>query len=164
MMTTHAITIVAQDKTWSYIEWRLRNDFIPLAIETNGCFHPRFDSFFISCVHANIVRHQLTSLHYNKRCPYTPNDFTRCWMNWLVIVNETLVGKQWIHWPNERGLLNCTHILYLCWYFWCLYFIIGNDYQYFSNVHKPLRFFNKLPHLSTIFHLFHTYQLMHLHH
>jgi hypothetical protein len=30
------------------------------------------------------------------------------------------------------------------------------------NVHMP--FFNKLPHLVTILHMFYTYKLMHLHH
>jgi hypothetical protein len=28
------------------------------------------------------------SLHYNKRCPCTPNDFTRFWVNSLVVMNE----------------------------------------------------------------------------
>jgi hypothetical protein len=32
------------------------------------------------------------------------------------------------------------------------------------NVHMPLGFFNKLPHLVTILHMFYTYKLMHLHH
>jgi hypothetical protein len=27
---------------------QLGNDFIPLAVETYGCFHSRFDSFFIA--------------------------------------------------------------------------------------------------------------------
>jgi hypothetical protein len=60
--TTHATIIIAQDKAQSYIEWAPRNDFIPLAIETYGCFHPHFDSFLSSCVHANITCHQQTSL------------------------------------------------------------------------------------------------------
>jgi hypothetical protein len=40
----------------------LEDDFIPLAIKTYGSFHPHFDSFFISYVHANIGHHQRTSL------------------------------------------------------------------------------------------------------
>jgi hypothetical protein len=38
------------------------DDFIPLAIKMYGCHHPRFDSFFSSCVHANIAHRQQTSL------------------------------------------------------------------------------------------------------
>ncbi len=39
--------------------------------------------------------------HYNKRCPFTPIDFTRFWMNSLVVVN----GDQW--WSNEfTSLMN----------------------------------------------------------
>jgi hypothetical protein len=45
--------------TQSYIK---QIDFIPLAIETYGCFHPCFHSFFTSCVHANIVHHWQNSL------------------------------------------------------------------------------------------------------
>ncbi len=59
---THVTTVVAQEKTRSYKEQVLGNDFIPFAIETYGCLHFHFDSFLISCVHANIVRHQHTSL------------------------------------------------------------------------------------------------------
>ncbi len=51
-----------QNKTQSYVEQTLGNDFIPLAIETYSYLHPCFDSFLISCVHAYIVRHQQTSL------------------------------------------------------------------------------------------------------
>jgi len=46
-----------QNKTQSYVEQTLGNDFIPLAIETYSYLHPCFDSFLISCVHAYIVRH-----------------------------------------------------------------------------------------------------------
>ncbi len=60
--TTHATTIVPQNKAPSYIEWTLKDDFIPLAIKTYGSFHPHFDFFFISYVHANIAHHQWTSL------------------------------------------------------------------------------------------------------
>jgi len=62
MMTMHASRVVAQDKARSYIERMPGDDFIPLAIKTHGCLHPHFDSFFISCVQASIVRHQQTSL------------------------------------------------------------------------------------------------------
>ncbi len=57
IMTTHVATIVVQDKTRSYIERALGDDFIPLAIEAYGCFHPCIDSFLISCVHASIAHH-----------------------------------------------------------------------------------------------------------
>jgi hypothetical protein len=60
--TTHVATVAAQDKAQSCIEQALGDDFIPLAIETYSCFHPRFDSFLIFCVHAYITRHQHTSL------------------------------------------------------------------------------------------------------
>jgi hypothetical protein len=60
--TTHASRVVAQDKVRSYTERTPRDDFIPLAIETHGCLHPHFDSFFTSYVHANIACHQQTSL------------------------------------------------------------------------------------------------------
>ncbi len=49
MTTTHAMMIVVQEKTWSYTEWAPSDDFIPLAIETYGCLHFRFDSFLITC-------------------------------------------------------------------------------------------------------------------
>jgi hypothetical protein len=48
MTTTHATTMVAQEKTRSYIEQTPNDDFIPLDIETYGCFHSCFDSFFIA--------------------------------------------------------------------------------------------------------------------
>jgi len=56
--TMHVATIVAQNRAWSYIEQVLEDDFIPIAIETYGCLHLCFDSFFTSCVHVYIVRHQ----------------------------------------------------------------------------------------------------------
>ncbi len=58
----HATIVVTQDKTQSYTERMPRDDFIPLAIETYGCLHPRFDSFLIICVHAYVACHQQTSL------------------------------------------------------------------------------------------------------
>jgi hypothetical protein len=61
-MITHATTIAIQDKTRSYTKQSLRNDFIPFAIETYGCLHPRFDFFFTSCVHVNIACYQQNSL------------------------------------------------------------------------------------------------------
>jgi hypothetical protein len=57
MTTTHQVTVVAQDKAWSYTKWMSRNDFIPLAIETYDCFHPCFNYFLSSCVHASIACH-----------------------------------------------------------------------------------------------------------
>jgi hypothetical protein len=57
-MTTHAVTIVVHDKAQFHIEQALRDDFIPLAIETYSCLYPCFNSFLISCAHACIARHQ----------------------------------------------------------------------------------------------------------
>jgi hypothetical protein len=44
-MITHAMIIVMQEKTQSYVKCTLKDDFIPLAIETYGCFHSHFDLF-----------------------------------------------------------------------------------------------------------------------
>ncbi len=49
-VTTYTMMMVAQEKTKSYIEQALGNDFIPFAIEMYGCFHFHFDSFLITCV------------------------------------------------------------------------------------------------------------------
>jgi hypothetical protein len=46
-MTSHVAMMVAQEKTIN--EQALGNDFIPIAIETYGCLHSHFDSFFITC-------------------------------------------------------------------------------------------------------------------
>jgi hypothetical protein len=40
----------------------LGDDFIPFAIETYGCFHSRFDSFFIAFAQTTIACHQRSSL------------------------------------------------------------------------------------------------------
>jgi hypothetical protein len=48
-MTTHATTMVAQEKTQSYAKWAPSNDFIPFTIETYGCLHSHFHSFIIAC-------------------------------------------------------------------------------------------------------------------
>jgi hypothetical protein len=61
-MTTFTTMMVAQEKTWSCIERTLGNDFIPLAIETYGCLHFCFDSFFTTCAHTSIAHHQRFSL------------------------------------------------------------------------------------------------------
>jgi hypothetical protein len=49
MTTTHIAMMVAQEKTRSYFEQILGDDFIPLVIETYGCLHSHFDSFLITC-------------------------------------------------------------------------------------------------------------------
>jgi hypothetical protein len=41
----------------SYTNRKLRDDFIPFAIETYGCLHPCFHSLFTSYVHVNITCH-----------------------------------------------------------------------------------------------------------
>jgi hypothetical protein len=68
--TMHAITIIVQNKAWSYTKWTPRDDFIPLAIKTYDCFHLHFDSLFTSCVHANIIYHQQTSLVHSMFISY----------------------------------------------------------------------------------------------
>jgi len=40
-------------------------------------------------------------IHYNKRCPYTLSDFTRFWMNSLVVMN----GDEWRS-SDFTGLMN----------------------------------------------------------
>jgi len=50
--------MAAQEKTRSYTKQAPNNDSIPLAIETYGCFHSRFDSFFIAYAQTTIVNHQ----------------------------------------------------------------------------------------------------------
>ncbi len=56
MMTMHVVIVVVH-KARSYTEQMIKDDFIPLALETYDCFHPCFDSFSISCVHASITCH-----------------------------------------------------------------------------------------------------------
>jgi hypothetical protein len=56
-MIAHVATVATQDNARSYTQQVQGNDFIPLTIETYDCFHPHFDSFFTSCLHANIARH-----------------------------------------------------------------------------------------------------------
>jgi hypothetical protein len=50
----HATIIAAQNKAQSYTEQTPGDDFIPFAIETYGCFHPRFfflyDFLCTSCI------------------------------------------------------------------------------------------------------------------
>jgi hypothetical protein len=58
----NATIIGTKDKTQSYTKQTPGDDFIPLAIEIYGCFHLCFDSFFISCLHANIACYQETCL------------------------------------------------------------------------------------------------------
>jgi hypothetical protein len=45
MKTTHALIMVAHEKTQSYAKQAPGDDFIPLAIEMYECFHFHFDSF-----------------------------------------------------------------------------------------------------------------------
>jgi hypothetical protein len=73
-MTTHVTIVAAQKNTQSYTKQTPWNDFIPLAIKTYGCFHLRFDSFFISCVHANIACHQQTSMVPSMFISYIDNE------------------------------------------------------------------------------------------
>ncbi len=52
------MTMVVQEKTQSYSKRTPYDDFIPVAIETYGCFHFRFNSFLISFAHTIVTRHQ----------------------------------------------------------------------------------------------------------
>jgi hypothetical protein len=54
--------MVVQEKTWSYVEQTLNDDFILLAIEMYGCFHSYFDSLLTTCAQTIIVCHQQFSL------------------------------------------------------------------------------------------------------
>jgi hypothetical protein len=65
-MTTHVMKMVAKEKTRSYTKQTLGDDFIPLAIETYGCF----DSFLIACAHTIIMCHQRSSLVPSKLISY----------------------------------------------------------------------------------------------
>ncbi len=57
-MTTHAVMMATQKKTWSYPKRTLDDDFISFAIETYGCFHSCFHSFFIACAQTIIAHCQ----------------------------------------------------------------------------------------------------------
>jgi hypothetical protein len=76
--TTHVTTMATQEKTMSYAERTLGDDFIPFAFETYGCFHFCFDSFFTVCACITITRHQqsfsVSSIlisHYQQRVSIT---------------------------------------------------------------------------------------------
>jgi hypothetical protein len=89
--TSHVVTIVAQDKAWSYIEQVLGDDFIPLAIKTYSCLCPCFDSFLISCVHVCIVCHQQT--------PLVPLMFISLYKQWVSIAlqhAQAIAILQWV--------------------------------------------------------------------
>ncbi len=58
----HAMTVVVQEKTCSYVKCALGNYFIPLAIKIYGCLHIHFVSFFTNCLQATIACHQQSSL------------------------------------------------------------------------------------------------------
>jgi hypothetical protein len=55
MTIIHVVMMFAQKNTRSYVEWTLGDDFIPLIIETYGCFHSHFDSFLTTCAQTTIV-------------------------------------------------------------------------------------------------------------
>jgi hypothetical protein len=61
-MTTHAMTIIVQDKARFLTERTSKDDSLPLTIETYGCFNPHFDSFLTSYIHTYITHHRQTSL------------------------------------------------------------------------------------------------------
>jgi len=57
MTTAHETTMTIWEKTQSYTEQTLGDDFIPLVIEMYGCFHSRFDSFMVVCAQTIIMHH-----------------------------------------------------------------------------------------------------------
>jgi hypothetical protein len=65
------------------------NDFIPLAIETYSCFHPRFDSILSSCVHATITCHQQTF-----SIPWMLISYFRQWVSIALQCAQTIVILQ----------------------------------------------------------------------
>jgi hypothetical protein len=95
MMTTHAMMMTTQEKTHSYIEQTPSDEFIPLAIETYGCLHFHFDSFFTAYAQTTIVHHQRSSLvpsmlvFYYGQCVHNPtactnhNDSSTNYCTWL---------------------------------------------------------------------------------
>jgi len=93
-----AITIIVQNKAWSYTKWAPGDDFIPLAIKTYNCFHLRFDSFFTSCVHANITYHQQTSLVHSMLIFYY-----RQWMSIALQHVQAIVILQWATMFNHNS-------------------------------------------------------------
>jgi hypothetical protein len=54
--------MVVQEKTRSYIEQSLGNDFIALTIETYGCLHSCFDSLLTNCAQTIVMCHQWSYL------------------------------------------------------------------------------------------------------
>jgi len=60
--TAHVAIMVVQEKTWSYAEHTLRNDFNPLAIEMYECYHYCFNSLLTNCAQTIIICHQQSSL------------------------------------------------------------------------------------------------------
>ncbi len=60
--TAHVAMMVVQEKTWSYAEQTLRNDFNPLAIEMYECYHYCFNSLLTNCAQTTITCYQRSSL------------------------------------------------------------------------------------------------------
>jgi hypothetical protein len=54
-MIIHATIVVIQEKTRAYMEHALGNDFIPLAIETNGYLYSCLNLFLIYYVQAIVT-------------------------------------------------------------------------------------------------------------
>ncbi|KAL3682484.1 hypothetical protein R1sor_000506 [Riccia sorocarpa] len=48
--------LAAQAKVRDYADRDPSDDFIPLALETYGCLHPRFDAFIVQCAHDMLSR------------------------------------------------------------------------------------------------------------
>jgi hypothetical protein len=94
----HATIVVTYENTRSYTKHTPKYNFIPLAIETYGCFHSCFNSFFTTCVHATIAYHQRSFLiptmfisyyqqyfHNHLACT-SHSDFLTCYHAWKAIL------------------------------------------------------------------------------
>jgi hypothetical protein len=55
MTIAHVATMAIQEKTQSYIERTLNNDFIPLVIDMCGCLHSHFDCLCINDYHKSLT-------------------------------------------------------------------------------------------------------------
>jgi hypothetical protein len=76
--------------TWHVIlhVWKVLSFRMLLFKNYNGW---RWKDHVCNCVACHLLNldGQIESLYYNKRWPYTPSDFTKLWVNLLVVVNGT---------------------------------------------------------------------------
>jgi hypothetical protein len=96
--TMRATIVVTYEKTRSCKKRIPKYNFIPLAIETYGCLHSCFNSFFTTCVQATIAYHQRSILiptmfiSYYRQCVHNRStcighfDFSTCYHAWKAIL------------------------------------------------------------------------------